>query len=187
MKKGKILLEKQRFELTIERLCYSLIENYDDFDNACIIGIQPRGTLLAEKIKERLSEILPKSNVLLGKLDITFYRDDFRSRSVPLTANAMDLDFIIEGRKVILVDDVLYTGRTIQAALSALQDFGRPANVELLTLIDRRFNRNIPIQPDYTGLTVDALDQAYIKVKWSHLDKVNQVILFENKEAAEKA
>lgn len=187
MKKGKILLEKQRFQLTIERLCFSLIENYDDFSNTCIIGIQPRGTLLAQRIKDRLDQILDTKHLKFGKLDITFYRDDFRTRNVPLTANAMDLDFIIEDKKIILVDDVLYTGRTIQAALSALQDFGRPAHVELLTLVDRRFNRNIPIQPDYAGLTVDALDEAYIKVKWSHLDMVDQVILFENKEAAEKA
>jgi len=140
VKKGKILLEKQRFELTLERLCYSLIENYDDFENACIIGIQPRGTFLAEHLIQKLSTILPKKKILFGKLDITFYRDDFRSRTTPLTANAMELDFSIEDRKVILVDDVLYTGRSIQAALSALQDFGRPANVELLTLVDRRFH-----------------------------------------------
>lgn len=187
MRRGKTLLEKQRFQLTIERLCYSLIENYNRFDDTCIIGIQPRGTYLAERLKSRIDDILGNNYLLFGKLDITFYRDDFRIRPKPLSPNEMDLDFAIEGKNVILVDDVLYTGRTIQAALAALQDFGRPDHVELVTLIDRRFNRNIPIQPDYVGLTVDALDEAYIKVKWEHLDQVDQVLLFANKEASEKA
>lgn len=184
MSKGKILLEKQGFALTIKRLCYSLIEKYDSFEDTCIIGIQPRGTKFAERIVALIDSI-QDTDIQLGKLDITFYRDDFRTRTEPRIPNEMELDFIIEGKRVILVDDVLYTGRTIQAALSALQDFGRPSSVELVTLVDRRFNRNIPIQPNYSGLTVDALDQAYIKVKWADEDDIDQILLFKDKSAAD--
>lgn len=184
--KGKILLEKQGFALTIKRLCYSLIEQYNSFDDACIIGIQPRGSKFAERIVTLIKEI-QDTDIQFGKLDITFYRDDYRTRSAPRLPNKMDLPFIIEGKKVILVDDVLYTGRTIQAALSALQDFGRPSSVELVALVDRRFNRNIPIQPDYSGLTVDALDHAYIRVNWEDVNGIDQILLFKDKSAADQA
>lgn len=184
MSNGRIILQNERFALTIERLCHQLIESYDFFDNTCIVGIQPRGSLLADRIIERLKSILDIDHLEYGKLDITFYRDDFRTRSVPLKANTTEMDFIVDNKKVILIDDVLYTGRTIQAALTALQHYGRPQLVELLSLIDRRFNRHLPIKSDYLGHTIDALDEAYVKVEWEHLDGLDRVLLFENKEAA---
>jgi len=88
---------------------------------------------------------------------------------------------VYHNKKVILIDDVLYTGRTIQASLAALQDFGRPEKVELLTLVDRRFNRHLPIVSDYTGMTVDALDEAYVKVEWENLDGQDRILLFSAK------
>lgn len=181
MPRGKVIVEDARFNLTIERLCHQLIERYGDFSNACIIGIQPRGVLLSDRITTRLSKILKNSRLVYGKLDITFYRDDFRTREKPLAANATELDFLIEEKEVILIDDVLYTGRTIQAALTALQHYGRPANVELLTLIDRRFNRHLPIASDYTGLTIDALDEAYVKVEWRESSGQDRVLLYAEK------
>jgi len=181
MNRGKTILAQERFRLTIERLCHQLMEEYEDFSNTCIIGVQERGVLLADRIIERLKILSPKTSIDYGKLDITFYRDDFRTRTEPLKASSTEIDFLVENKKVILIDDVLYTGRTIQASLAALQDFGRPEKVELLTLVDRRFNRHLPIMSDYTGMTVDALDEAYVKVEWENLDGQDRILLFSAK------
>lgn len=181
MESGKILLESEQVHLTIDRLCHQLLEEYADFENACIIGIQPRGVPLADRIYERLKTLIPGHAIIYGKMDITFYRDDFRTRSKPLQASSTDMNFLVEGKRVLLIDDVLYSGRTVQAALTALQHYGRPAKVELLTLVDRRFNRHLPIQSDYTGVTVDALDDAYVKVEWAVPDGEDQILLFAQK------
>ncbi|GAB4263192.1 MAG: bifunctional pyr operon transcriptional regulator/uracil phosphoribosyltransferase PyrR [Saprospiraceae bacterium] len=180
MIEGRNILPAERFGLTLDRLCHQLIENYDDFEGACIIGVQPRGTLLADRIYAKLTSITGLPSIAYGKLDITFYRDDFRHREKPLRASTTEIDFLVEGKKVILIDDVLYTGRTIHAAMSALLDFGRPEKVELLVLVDRRFNRELPIRSDYTGIRVDALDEAYVRVDWG-ADDHNQVLLFPHK------
>ncbi|HFB99695.1 MAG TPA: bifunctional pyr operon transcriptional regulator/uracil phosphoribosyltransferase PyrR [Phaeodactylibacter sp.] len=182
MKKGKIILENERFELMVERLCHQLIEEYDDFENTCIVGVQPRGVLLADRIHHRLLSILKIKNIEYGKLDITFYRDDFRTRIKPLSANAIEMDFLVENKKVILVDDVLYSGRTIQAAMTALNHYGRPRQVELVALVDRRFNRHLPIQSDYIGVTVDAVDEAYVEVQWKEIDGKDRIVLYAKKE-----
>ena len=181
MAKGKTILSDKRFQLTIDRLCHQLIENHGDFSNTCIIGIQPRGVNLSERIVDRLREMIKKPPFKYGKLDITFYRDDFRIRETPLAANTTEMEFLIEEKDVILIDDVLYTGRTVQAALTALQHYGRPRKVELLALIDRRFNRHLPIHCDYTGIVVDALDEAYVKVEWKETDPIDKIILFSKK------
>lgn len=178
MSRGRTILLDKRFELTLQRLAHELLENYGDFENTCIIGVQERGVLLAERIKELLQVELKRPFEHFGKLDITFYRDDFRTRKDPLKAASTEVDFLIEDKQVILIDDVLYTGRTIQSALAALQDFGRPKQVELLCLVDRRFNRHLPIQADYIGITVDALDEAYVKVEWRDHDAKDRILLF---------
>ncbi len=182
MKKGKTILENKRFELTIERLCHQLIEVYDRFDNTCIIGVQPRGVLLADRIYNRLTSILKLKNIEYGKLDITFYRDDFRTRAKPLSADPIEMNFLVEDKKVILIDDVLYSGRTIQAAMTALNHYGRPKQVELVALVDRRFNRDLPIQSDYTGVVVDAVDEAYVEVQWKEESGNDKIILYAKKE-----
>ncbi len=174
-----------RFALTIDRLCHQLIENHDTFLDTCLVGIQPRGVALADRIHQRLLAITGISKIHYGKLDITFYRDDFRQRNKPLRASVTEMDFIVEDKNVILVDDVLYTGRTVQAALTALQHYGRPKKVELLSLIDRRFNRDLPIKADYIGMQVDALDEAYVKVEWQVPDGKDRVLIFPNKRADE--
>lgn len=182
MQAGKILLNHDLLDLVIERLCHQLLEDWGDFSNACIIGIQPRGTLLSNRIHTRLQQLLDNKAIEYGKLDITFYRDDFRMPDGPLTPHPNEIDFVVANKKVLLVDDVLYTGRTISAALAALQHYGRPNAVELLVLVDRRFNRQLPVQADYVGTSVDALDEAYVKVRWQETHGEDAVLLFDKKQ-----
>ena len=179
MKKGKIILEKKKFKLTIDRLGQELIENYEDFKDTCIIGIQDKGVLFSDRMLITLESQGSKYNLLYGKLDITFHRDDFRRRNTPLAPSRTEIDFIIENKRIILMDDVLYTGRTIHSAMSALQQFGRPKSVELMVLVDRRFNRHLPIQANYVGITVDAINDAYVKVNWKENDERDEILFFE--------
>ncbi|MDX1665676.1 MAG: bifunctional pyr operon transcriptional regulator/uracil phosphoribosyltransferase PyrR [Saprospiraceae bacterium] len=185
MDNERSILGEERFQLVIDRLCQQLIERYDHFSDTCLIGIQPRGTFLSDRIHQRLLELLPGDQIDYGRLDITFYRDDFRKREKPLRANLTDIDFLVEDKKVVLIDDVLYTGRTIQASLMALSHYGRPQEVQLLVLVDRRFNRHLPIQANFVGMTVDALDQAYVKVEWKAHSGRDQILLYADKEQAE--
>ncbi|MEO7907181.1 MAG: bifunctional pyr operon transcriptional regulator/uracil phosphoribosyltransferase PyrR [Saprospiraceae bacterium] len=178
---GRVILSEQKLNLVLDRLAHQLIEHHGDFRNSCLIGIQPRGTVLLERIIKRLKAIAPNNSITYGLLDITFHRDDFRTRHEPLKASITKMDFLVDNRRVILVDDVLYTGRTIQAAISALQHYGRAEKIELLVLIDRRFNRDLPIQSDYSGMAVDALDQAYVKVEWEG-DRGGKVRIYSSKE-----
>jgi len=173
----QVILNSRHFELTINRLCYQLIEIHNDFSNTVLIGLQPRGVNLVTRLKEQLESILEKE-IVCGNLDITFYRDDFRRREMPLIPSATNIDFVIEGKNVVLVDDVLYTGRTIRSGLDALLAFGRPEKVELLTLIDRRFKRDLPIQADYVGKTVDTLVSERVSVEWEEIEGEDKVVLF---------
>ncbi len=174
------LLDGQKFQITIQRLCHQLIENHDHFTNSVIIGIQPRGVFLANRIIDELQKKLPKATIKNGNLDITFFRDDFR-RKDGLIPSPTEINFFIEGKKVILVDDVLWTGRTIRAAMDALLAFGRPAKVELLTLVDRRYSRHLPIEADYIGIKVDTIDSQKVVVSWKETDKEDKVILLSEK------
>lgn len=174
------LLDGQKFQITIQRLCRQLIENHNDFSNSVIIGIQPRGIYLAKRIAEELRLILPGKTILHGDLDITFYRDDFRRRE-QLVPNRTRIDFIIEGKKVILMDDVLWTGRTIRAAMDALMAFGRPEKIEFLTLVDRRYSRHIPVSADYTGIEVDSIASQKVVVSWKETDGEDKVVLLSEK------
>ena len=178
MSNGRVIIEGERFALTIERLCHQLIENYGNFEDTCVIGIQPRGVLLADRITNRLGELVKSAQINYGRLDITFYRDDFRTRDTPIAGNATEIEFLVENQRVILIDDVLYTGRTVQAALTAVQHYGRPKQVELVALIDRRFQRDLPIQCNYKGMVVDALDEEYVKVEWAEQGKRDRIKLY---------
>ncbi len=162
----RLILDHQLFNLTLERLCHELIENYDDFSNAVIIGVQPRGVFLAESLANLIKQ-KTSLDLKIGKLDPTFHRDDFRSPNFPLEGNENEIDFAIEGKKVLLIDDVLYTGRTIRASLDALMTYGRPIHVELLVMIDRRFTRELPIQPNYTGHQIDTILDDQVVVDWN--------------------
>jgi len=172
----RIIHAPERFALTIERLCRHLIEEHGDFSNTCLIGIQTGGVFLAERLRERLAE-MGVTGFNYGKLDITFYRDDFRTAKGPLTPQATDIEFIVEDKRVVLVDDVLYSGRTTVSALTALNHYGRPAQVELLVMVDRRFRRVLPVRANYRGLAVDSLHDEYVEVQWTEEHGADQIIL----------
>ena len=172
----KILLSEKRVSTILNRLCHQLIERHGDFSNVVLVGLQPRGTDLLNQLlillkKEGISSI--KS----GKLDTTFFRDDFRRSGQPLNAKATLMNETIEGKEIVLIDDVLFTGRSIRAALTAIDTYGRPKSIELLVLVDRRFSRHLPIQPDYLGAQIDALQGDRVKVVWSKLHSDSIVYL----------
>lgn len=171
----KTILSEQQLALTVKRLAYQIWENNVSLTDTVIIGLQPRGIFLSDRIVHELGRITDPQGIRYGKLDITFYRDDVRT-SLHI-ANSTDIPFSIENRKVVLIDDVLYTGRTIRAALDALLDFGRPSKVSLCVLIDRRFNRELPIQPDYAGKTIDTFVSEKVKVQWQEKDGADGVIV----------
>jgi pyrimidine operon attenuation protein/uracil phosphoribosyltransferase len=174
---SKIILEKKQFSIVIDRLCYELIEKHGLFENTAIIGLQPRGIYLARRVLKRLNEITNNNSITYGELDISFYRDDFRRGNEQIVPSEMKINFTVENKKVVLIDDVLYTGRSIRSALDALVDFGRPDKVELMVLIDRRYSRHLPIQPDYTGITVDTRSNDKVKVEWKENNKADAAMI----------
>jgi pyrimidine operon attenuation protein / uracil phosphoribosyltransferase len=166
----QVILSPFQFRLTVKRLAQQLIENDEDLTEVIFIGLQPRGVYVSNKIVEEIKLLCPNNEIKYGILDITFYRDDVRTEIH--MSNKTEIPFSIDGKKVILIDDVLYTGRTIRAALDALQDFGRPKKVELCVLVNRRFDRELPIQPDYCGKTIDGQFEQKVKV-----DKENREVI----------
>ncbi len=166
MMKPRVISDHDHFQLTLDRLCHQLIENHGDFTNTCIIGIQPRGIYFSNRIVNRLNQLMKRQQIEYGKLDVSFYRDDFRRNEKFIRPNDTTIEFSIENKNIVLIDDVLFTGRTIRASMDALLDFGRPAKVELMVLVDRRLSRHVPVQADYTGIRVDAVRAEYIKVDW---------------------
>ena len=174
----KVVLNTKQLELTLKRLCLEIIENYPNISELALIGMQPRGVVLARELKKILKDQFNINGFDYGELDITFYRDDFRRNDKALVPNELNINFNIEDKRVLLVDDVLFTGRSVRAALDALADFGRPKTVELMTLIDRRYNRELPIEADYTGQTVDTRgSNLMVSVLWS--EKNAKVVLKE--------
>ncbi len=171
----KLLLTGQQIDLTIKRLANQVLENNIGLLNTAIVGLQPRGIYLSDRITAELKQEVPVFDY--GRLDISFYRDDVR-KGVHLP-NQTDIKFSVDGKKVVLIDDVLYTGRTIRAALDALMDFGRPEKIELLVLIDRRYSRQLPIQPDYTGKSIDSIITQKVKVLWREKDEQDKVVLID--------
>ena len=173
----KVLLTSKEVNIILHRLACQLIEKHLDFSNSVLVGIQPRGVFLANRIKDILEQEYAIKGLKLGYLDITFFRDDFRTSDKQLEANQTKIDFLVENKNVIFIDDVLYTGRSINAALTAIQSFGRPSEVELLVLIDRRFSRHLPIQPDYRGRQVDVFNNEKVKVHWRENDGEDSVYM----------
>lgn len=175
--KQATLIDSKLLGLVIRRLSYQLIENHDDFSNAAILGLQPRGIFLAERIVEELKRIQPSNRIDYGVIDPTFYRDDFRRSDKSLVAHPTEIPFSIEGKDIILIDDVLYTGRTIRAGIECLLEYGRPRSVELLVLIDRRYTRELPVEPRYIGKSIDSYDNQKVKVSWASNGSEDKVLL----------
>jgi pyrimidine operon attenuation protein/uracil phosphoribosyltransferase len=171
----KTILTEKELEITIQRLSHQLLENLHSFKDLVIIGIQPRGIFFSDRIIQQINMQIAPEKITYGKLDITFYRDDIRQGLH--TINRTDIPFSIENKKVVLIDDVLYTGRTVRAAMDALLAFGRPAKVELCVLIDRRFSREVPIQADYIGRSIDTIITQRVKVLWKERDNKEEVVL----------
>ncbi|MCB0401188.1 MAG: bifunctional pyr operon transcriptional regulator/uracil phosphoribosyltransferase PyrR, partial [Flavobacteriales bacterium] len=159
-----------------------LIENHNDFSNTVILGLQPRGIFLAHRIQQELAAINKKYRVPTGSLDATFHRDDYRRQDSPLVPSKTEIDFDVEDKDVILVDDVLFTGRTIRSGLDAMLAFGRPKSVELLVLINRRYERHLPIQANYIGKNVHSIVSERVKVSWKETEGEDKVILYTPKD-----
>jgi pyrimidine operon attenuation protein/uracil phosphoribosyltransferase len=173
----KVLLDEKEVNIILHRLACQLIEKHNNFSNTILVGLQPRGRHLADRLTQVLESDYNIADLQVGYLDITFYRDDFRRSEKVLEASATEMNFVVEGKKVVFIDDVLYTGRSIRAALTAIQSYGRPKNIELLILIDRRFSRHLPIQPDYRGRQVDAIDDEKVIVNWKETQGEDNVYL----------
>ena len=171
----KSILTEKQIQVTVKRLAHQVLENHLGLENTVLIGIQPRGIFLSDRIVNELRSLLPEEKIRYGKLDITFYRDDIR-RELKI-ANATNIPFSTENKDIILIDDVLWTGRTIRSALDALLDFGRPARVELCVLIDRRFSREFPIQADYIGRSIDTFPSQKVFVRWKENQGTDEVVL----------
>ena len=161
----RIILEHLQVDLILTRICHQLVEDHGDFSNTAILSLQPKGTPFGRALVIRLEKLFA-IKATYGELDTTFHRDDFRRSDKLLIPNEVNIDFDIENKRIILVDDVLYTGRSIRAALDAVNDYGRPATVDLVTLINRKYKREVPIQPDYVGEHIDSRTDDYVKVEW---------------------
>jgi pyrimidine operon attenuation protein/uracil phosphoribosyltransferase len=177
----RILLDEQAIAKSLSRIAHEIVEGNPELDRVALVGIHTRGVPLAQRLR-RLIEEFTGTEVELGSLDITFYRDDVQVRAgeaprhpQPLV-RATRLDFPLAGRTVVLVDDVLYTGRTIRAAVDALFDYGRPARVQLACLADRG-HRELPIRPDYVGKNLPTSRNERIQVQLVEVDEVDQVLL----------
>jgi pyrimidine operon attenuation protein/uracil phosphoribosyltransferase len=174
---SKVLLDGVHLDILLHRLAWQLIEKHKDFSNTLLIGLQPRGVELLDRLVALIKEQKSLPQLQSGKLDTTFFRDDFRRSEKIHAASASVMNFNIEGKSIVLIDDVLYTGRSIRAALTAIDSYGRPKNIELLVLIDRRFSRHLPIQPDYVGAQIDVLQGDKVRVKWENASKKSIVYL----------
>ena len=173
----RVLLSHKKMEIILKRLASQLIEKFNDFNEVVLVGLQPRGIFLLNRLVKLLKNDYGLKNITNGKLDITFFRDDFRRFDKTLAPSSSEMELTIEGKSVIIIDDVLFTGRSIRAALTALDHYGRPNDIQLLVLIDRRFSRDLPIQPDYTGVQVDALEGDKVRVEWREQAKQDTVFI----------
>ncbi len=176
-KRKRKILDKEGIERTLKRIAHEIIEQNRGTKNLAIVGIRSRGAFLAERITARLREI-EKAEIPVGTLDITLYRDDLTEIAEQPVFLATEINFDINGKKIILVDDVLFSGRTVRCALDALIDFGRPANIQLAVLIDRG-HRELPIRPDYVGKNIPTAINEIVEVRIKEIDGVEEVIIFE--------
>ena len=175
------LMSASEINRTLVRLAHEILEKTTDLENLAFIGIRRRGVPLAQRLAARI-EALENRSIPVGILDINLYRDDLSTVDLKPVLNATEIPFSVQDKEIILMDDVLYTGRTIRAALDALFDHGRPARVQLLVLIDRG-HRELPIEARYVGRTVQTTDDEIIEVKFQEIDETEKVLLVERTSA----
>ena len=171
---GRVILDDEQVGRTLRRIAHELVEKHADLDQLALVGIYTRGALLAERLRDLIEQFTGRS-VPTGALDISFYRDDVRVHPQPVV-KATRLDFPIDGRSVVLVDDVLFTGRTIRSAIEALFGYGRPERVQLAVLVDRG-HRELPIRPDYVGKNLPTARGERVNVQLSEVDDVDRIVL----------
>lgn len=174
------VLNKDSMDKALERIAHEIVENVKPLEGAALVGIKSRGAYLAERLADKIEKI-GGSRPSMGALDITLYRDDLTKVSEQPVVRATEIDFDIEGKIIILVDDVLYTGRTIRCALDALIDFGRPGQIQLAVLVDRG-HRELPIRADYVGKNVPTSAKESIEVRLSEIDGKDEVVICEKSE-----
>lgn len=173
MQVKSIIMDKDQMERTIHRMAHEIIEQNRGIENICFVGIRTRGVPLARRLADYL-RLIEGKDIPVGVLDITLYRDDLSMISHQPVIKGSELGFEIEGASIILVDDVLYTGRTVRAAIDALLDFGRPQQIQLAVLIDRG-HRELPIKADYVGKNVPTSKEEIIKVSFEEIDGEDSV------------
>src|SRR5437764_13780103 len=171
------LMSASEIDRTLVRLAHEILEKAGDVGQLAFIGIRRRGVPLAQRLAQKI-EALEKRKIPVGILDINLYRDDLTTVDIKPVVSATDIPFSVQGKDIILMDDVLYTGRTIRAALDALFDHGRPSRVQLLVLIDRG-HRELPIEARFIGRTVQTSDDEIIEVKFQEIDEMEKVLLVE--------
>ena len=176
----RVILDKKKIEIIFNRLCHQLIENHQDFSNTVLISLLPRGKYIGKIICKKLEKIINK-DIVYGELDISFYRDDLRNQTEPIIPHKMDMNLSVENKDVVIIDDVLYTGRSVRSAIDALMPFGRPKSIELLVFIDRRLSRHLPIQPDYTGKIIDSIDSEKVVVNIEKNNEVKNILILKSK------
>ena len=177
LKEKAQVLDKENIDRALKRIAHEIIEQNEGIENVAVIGIKNRGAKLAVRIAEKLEEIA-KTEIPLGAIDITLYRDDLTEIAEQPVFKGTEIDFDITGKKIVLVDDVLFTGRTVRCALSEIVDYGRPANIQLAVLIDRG-HRELPIRPDYVGKNIPTSVSESVEVRLEETDGVEEVVIFE--------
>ncbi len=180
MDSEKVVLDRDDVRRSLQRIAHEIVEHNPD-QRLAVVGIHRRGAHLARRLHAAVSDLLGQ-DVALGDLDIAFYRDDVTTRPAAPVVHATHLDFPIDGLTVVIVDDVLYTGRTVRAAIEALFDYGRPARVQLAVLADRG-HRELPIRPDYVGKNLPTARHERVNVRVEELDDVDEVTITETEEA----
>lgn len=174
----KVFLNSNQIDIIINRLVCQLIENHTDFNDTVLIGLQPRGIYLLDKIIDVFSKKYTNKKIIHRNLDYTFFRDDFRRGEKTINPKSSNIDISIENKKIVLIDDVLFTGRSIRAAMSSIDSYGRPKSIELMVLIDRRFKRELPIEANYFGAKIDTIKGDKVSVIWGK-EKDNDVVYIE--------
>jgi pyrimidine operon attenuation protein/uracil phosphoribosyltransferase len=180
MTNKRVILNKKKIEIILNRLCHQLIENHQDFSNTVLISLLPRGKYIGKIICKKLKEITCK-DVVYGELDISFYRDDLRNKSEPIVPHKMNMNLSVDNKDVVIIDDVLFTGRSVRSAIDALMPFGRPNSIELLVFIDRRLKRHLPIQPNYTGKIIDSIDSEKVIVNIEKNNDIKNILILKSK------